>query len=824
MGPGHRIPFKRPHSTYSVTYFLNSVKYYVRMVNSSESGSADHPEHGKNFIRKIIQNDLANGTHDTVVTRFPPEPNGYLHIGHAKSIVLNFGLAQAFDGRCHLRFDDTNPETENKTYVESIKEAVRWLGYDWGEHLYFASDYFETFYRYAVTLIKQGDAYVDSLSEEEIRDYRGTVDEPGTPSPYRDRSVEKNLELFEGMKEGAFDEGEHVLRARIDMSSEHMLMRDPLLYRIRHREHYRRGDEWCIYPMYDFAHPLEDAIEDVTHSLCTLEFATNRVLYDWVLEHGLDEEEQPDRPHQYEFSRLNLNYTVMSKSKLRNLIEQGLLDDWDDPRLPTIMGLRRRGVPPSAIRLFCDRLGVTRTQGRVEIGQFEHTIRDDLETKAPRVMGIVHPLKVTITNFPEDETDRLEAPHWPRNVDRSDAREVPFSKHLYIDRDDFRRDPPEGFIRLAPGREVRLRYGYYITCEEVVEDEEGNVVKLRCRYDPETRGGTAPDGRSPDGTLHWVSADHARPVEIRSYDRLFEVPNPENKERSYEAYLNPDSLVVTQGYVEPSLLDERFGERVQFERVGYFWPDPEAGTEEQPVYNQIVPLRDSWSEDGEDRRDMEEKRREKRKEKERQRRRSMAGERDPVNDLDDEQMRQFERFHEALNVDREEAVILARDPDASSFFERVVSRNDRPVVTARLLVNDVRAVFDEISESSLPFSPQQFGTFVALVDDDVISSRAADEVFDEMVETGRDPDEIVEERDLRQVGDRDMLEPIVHEVLDQHPEQVTEYRNGKEGVVDFFIGQVMRETGGAADPSLTRSLLLERLEDHSSSDPVREQD
>ncbi len=786
-------------------------------MNTSTSTDSSATEHGENFIRKIIERDLSEGQHSCVVTRFPPEPNGYLHIGHAKSIVLNFGLANEFDGRCHLRFDDTNPVTENEEYVESIKEAVRWLGYDWGEHLYFASDYFDDFYRYALKLVEQGDAYVDSLDEEKISEYRGSVDEPGRPSPYRERSTEENLDLLSGMKAGEFDEGEHVLRAKIDMSSEHMLMRDPLLYRIRHREHYRQGDSWCIYPMYDFAHPLEDAIEDVTHSLCTLEFATNRVLYDWVLEHCLDDEELPERPHQYEFSRLNLNYTVMSKSKLRALIERELVDGWDDPRLPTIMGLRRRGVPPSAIRSFCHRIGVTRTQGRVEIGQFEHTIRDQLETSAPRVMGVVDPLKVTITNFPPDQTEWIEAPHWPRNVDRSETRDLPFSRTLYIDRDDFREDPPEGYIRLAPGREVRLRHGYFITCEEVIENNGGEVTELRCTYDPETRGGVAPDGRSPEGTIHWVSAEHADPIEIRSYDRLFKVPDPRGREDSYEAYLNPDSLVLSSGYVEPALLEDLSEQRVQFERIGYFWPDPESGSGDRPVYNQIVPLRDSWSEEDKNRREMEEKREEKRKQKERQRQRSLAGERDPVKDLEEEMMERFRSYREEQGVPREEAVVIARDEKLSEFFEKVVASNERPVPTAKWLVNDLMRVLKNCSIETLSIGPERFGTFVTLVDDGIISSGAADEVFDEMIETGRDPEEIVEARDLRQVDNRDRLEPIIEEVLKEHPEQVREYLDGKEGVVDFFIGRVMRETDGAADPSLTRKIFLEELREKEQS-------
>lgn len=764
------------------------------------------------FIHEIIEEDLKNGNHTNVVTRFPPEPNGYLHIGHAKSIVLNFELARQYDGQCHLRFDDTNPETESMEYVESIKEAVKWLGYDWGEHLYFASDYFDQFYEYAVRLVENGDAYVDSLDEETISEYRGSVNEPGKPSPYRDRSIEENLELFSAMKEGEFEQGEHVLRARIDMSSEHMIMRDPLLFRILHREHYRLDDEWCIYPMYDFAHPLEDAIEDVTHSLCTLEFNTNRVLYDWVLEHCLTEGEKEERPHQYEFSRLHLNFTVMSKSKLRYLIENGFVDGWDDPRLPTMMGLERRGVPATAVRSFCRDIGVSRTQGRVEISRFEHAIRDELEEKAPRVMGVVDPLRVVITNFPEDETDWIEAPHWPRNIDRSETRDLPFTKELYIDRDDFREDPPEGYHRLAPGREVRLRYGYFITCEDVVRNDDGEIVELRCSYDPDTRGGEAPNGRSPSGTIHWVSIPHALPAEIRSYDRLFRVSNPTEREEPFENYLNEHSLDVSTGYVEPSINDLPTDQRVQFVRVGYFWQDPEQSSADDLVLNQIVSLRDSWEEGGDQAKDMQQKRKEKQAWKQRQRRRSLEGERDMVEELDPDQKTRFEEYTTSHNVGREEAVVIARDPDLSVFFEEAVE--DRPAhseAIANWIVNDLKRECKEKTLEEIPITPAEFARLVELVEEGEISTRAADDVFETMVRTGEDPEDVVDERNLRKVGDEDELQPVIEEIIEQNPDQVEEFKQGKEGVIDYFVGQVMQKTGGSADPSLTKELLKNEL-------------
>ncbi|PSQ73350.1 MAG: glutamine--tRNA ligase, partial [Bacteroidetes bacterium QH_1_64_81] len=636
-------------------------------------------------------------------------------------------------------------------------------------------------------LIKQGDAYVDSLDEEEIREYRGTVEEPGTPSPYRDRSVEENLELFRKMKEGAFEDGEHVLRAKIDMSSPHMIMRDPLLFRIKHAHHYRQGDDWCIYPMYDYAHPLEDAIEDITHSLCTLEFDNNRRVYDWVTEHCLDEEEIPFRPRQYEFNRLNLGYTVMSKTKLGHLIEEGLVGGWDDPRLPTLAGLRRRGVPPSAIRSFCREVGVTRSQSRVQIDHFEHALRDDLNPKAPRVMAVLDPLKVIITNWDEGEVDWINANHWPRDIDKDETRPVPFTRELYIERDDFREDPPDDFIRLAPGREVRLRHAYFFTCEEVIRDEDGTVTELRGTVDPETRGATAPDGRSPEGTLHWVSATHGVPFEARLYDRLFEVPAPDAREEHFTGFINPDSLNVQRGVLEPAVRDLAADQRVQFERQGYFWPDPDDSTPDALVYNQIVPLRDTWGdEDRLTQAELEQRRREKEERKERQRERSLKGKTDPVKNLDDAQQNRFERYHEALGLSRNDAATIAGNELLGALKDRTVA--------------------------DLPFGPEVFASLVRLVDTDVISTRGADEVFTELVENGGSPEAIVDERDLRQVDDTEALRPTVRAVLDDHPDEVARYRDGKKSLVGFFMGQVMDATNGAANPELARELLQDELD------------
>lgn len=777
------------------------------------------PDTRSNFIYNIIEEDLEAGTYgNRVVTRFPPEPNGYLHIGHAKSIVLNFGIkhdyADRADTQCHLRFDDTNPETESPEYVDSIKQAVQWLGYDWEEHEYYASDYFEQFYQYAITLIKQGDAYVDSLDEEEIREYRGTVEAPGTPSPYRDRSVEENLELFRKMKAGEFEDGAHVLRAKIDMSSPHMIMRDPLLFRIKHAHHYRQGDDWCLYPMYDYAHPLEDAIEDITHSLCTLEFDNNRRVYDWVLEHCLDEDELPSRPRQYEFNRLNLGYTVMSKTKLRHLIEEDLVDGWDDPRLPTISGLRRRGVPPSAIRAFCREVGVTRSQSRVQIGHFEHALRDDLNPKAPRVMAVLDPLKVVVTNWDADEVDWIDANHWPRDIDKDETRPVPFTRTFYIERDDFREDPPDDFFRLAPGREVRLRHAYFFACEEVVRDEDGTVTELRGTIDRGTRGATAPDGRSPTGTLHWVSASHGVPFKARLYDRLFEVPDPDAREAHFTKFLNADSLNVRTGVLEPAVRDLAANQRVQFERQGYFWPDPEDSTPDALVYNQIVPLRDTWGEDedGLTQDELERRRREKEKRKERQRERSLKGKTDPVQSLSTAQYDRFERYDD-LGLSHNDAAVIARHEALADFFDAAREHYDAPSTLANWAVNELLGVVkDDRTVEDLPFGPNAFATLIRLVDTDAITTRGADAVFDVLLQDGGDPEAIVDEHDLRQVDDTDALRSTVHSVLDDYPDEVARYRDGKKGLIGFFMGQVMDATNGAANPELTRDLLQDELE------------
>ncbi|MCY4154341.1 MAG: glutamine--tRNA ligase/YqeY domain fusion protein [Gammaproteobacteria bacterium] len=548
------------------------------------------------FIRKIIEDDIAQGRCPAGIhTRFPPEPNGYLHIGHAKAICLNFGMATEYQGKCNLRFDDTNPEKEDLKYVEAIQEDVRWLGFDWEDRLFFASDYFTRLFEFAVALIEQGKAYVDALSAEQMREYRGTLTEPGVDSPYRERPVAENLDLFRRMKAGEFADGELSLRAKIDMRAPNLNLRDPVIYRIRRTPHYRAGAAWCIYPMYDFTHCLSDALEHVTHSLCSLEFEDHRPLYDWFI----DNLDTPARPRQYEFARLNLEYTVLSKRRLVELVEGGYVRGWDDPRMPTLSGLRRRGFTPHSLRTFCARIGLTKNDTWIDASMLEHAIRDELGVTAPRRMAVLRPLKVVIDNYPDDQEELLDAANHPQDPSMG-TRQIPFGKVLYIEQDDFMEDAPRKFFRLAPGREVRLRYAYFITCNEVIKDAaSGAVLELRCSYDPATRGGNAPDGRKVKGTLHWVSARHAQPAQVRLYDRLFAVANPDQGKQDWKSCLNPASLkILDDCLIEPDLTQAAPEQRFQFERLGYFCADRQDWQPDQPVFNRIVTLRDSWAKMG----------------------------------------------------------------------------------------------------------------------------------------------------------------------------------------------------------------------------------
>jgi glutaminyl-tRNA synthetase len=551
------------------------------------------PSPPTNFIRTIIDEDLKSGKHDTIVTRFPPEPNGYLHIGHAKSICINFGLARDYKGRCHLRFDDTNPTKEETEYVETIKDSVRWLGFDWGEHLYYASDYFEQLYQWAELLIEKGKAYVDDLTSDQIREYRGTLTEPGKASPYRDRTVEENLDLFRRMRSGEFPDGSRVLRAKIDMASPNMNMRDPVMYRILHATHPHTGEDWCIYPMYDYAHGQSDSIEGITHSICTLEFEDHRPLYDWFVDQlGIY------HPQQIEFARLNLTYTVMSKRKLLELVRERHVSGWDDPRMPTLVGMRRRGYSPESIRNFCERIGVGKNDSWIDVGILEESVREDLNERAPRVMCVLRPLRIVIVNYPEETTEEFDAANHPNNPEMG-SRKVPFSRVIYIERDDFMEEPPKGYFRLAPGREVRLRYAYIVKCVDVVKDKKsGEIVEIHCSYDPDTRGGSAPDGRKIKGTIHWVSAPHSIEAEVRLYDRLFDSPNPggEKGGPDWKSCINPDSIeTLPTCRLEPGLAGAGPEDRFQFERQGYFCVDLVDSKPGSPVFNRTVTLRDSWA-------------------------------------------------------------------------------------------------------------------------------------------------------------------------------------------------------------------------------------
>ncbi len=770
------------------------------------------------FIRAIVIRDNATGKWGgKVATRFPPEPNGYPHIGHAKSICLNFGVAAEFGGTCNLRFDDTNPTTEDMEYVRAIERDVRWLGFDWGDRKFYASDYFEQLYQHAIHLIETGKAYVDSLSEEEIREYRGTITEPGRPSPHRDRSVEDNLDLFARMRAGEFPDGSHVLRARIDMAANNMLMRDPVLYRIiRDAHHYRTGDTWKIYPLYDFTHCLSDSIEGITHSLCTLEFENNRELYDWVL----DNTPVDCRPRQTEFARLNLSYTVVSKRQLLQLVEQGIVTGWDDPRMPTLSGLRRRGYTPESIRNFCDRIGIAKTHNVIDIAQLEFSIRDDLNRKVPRVLCVLRPLKVVIENYPDGSVEELEAPYYPDDVPKQGSRGLPFSRVIYIEQDDFTEDPPEGWFRLAPGREVRLRYAYFIRCTEVVRDQEsGEVTELRCTYDPATRGGDAADGRKVRGTLHWVSAEHSLPAEVRLYDRLFLHEDPGGQEADFKTFLNPNSLeVLTDSRIEPSVAGA--GDSFQFERQGYFALDAADVSRRRNgalVFNRTVTLRDTWAKiagDGEHARRAAaaaDKAARKAATKARQRRLSLAEAPALERPLTPRQQRVFERYHGELGLPRPTAGLLAADPALSRLFDRALEVSGQAKAVANWIVNELLRELKDRTIEDLPFGGEQLGELVSMIASGTISGTVAKDVFAEMLQTGKRARDIVAAEGLEQLGDSSDLEPLVDRVFDDHRDKVEQYRAGKTALMGFFIGQVMSASRGRANPQLVRELLSDRL-------------
>jgi glutaminyl-tRNA synthetase len=767
-----------------------------------------------NFITVIIDEDLSSGRVQEVVTRFPPEPNGYLHVGHLKAIVLDFGVADDYGGRTNLRFDDTNPTTESVEFVEAMKRDIQWLGFEWDQQVH-ASDYFEQLYGHAVRLIEGGKAYVDSLSEAEIREYRGTVTEPGRPSPYRERSAAENLDLFERMRRGEFAEGSHVLRAKIDMAARNMVMRDPLLYRIRHAHHYRTGHSWHIYPLYDFAHPLSDAIEGVTHSLCTLEFENNRELYDWLLENTFP----APRPHQYEFARLNLEYTVLSKRRLVTLVNSGHVGGWDDPRMPTIAGMRRRGVTPEALRDLVNRVGVTKAASRSDIALLEHSIRDDLNTEAPRVLAVIDPLRVVLSNYPQGSSEEFDASYWPHDVPRQGSRRLGFGRELYIDRSDFAEEPPKGWRRLSPGAEVRLRHGYVIRCDEVVRDEHGEVVELICSYDPETKDRN-PEGRRVPGTIHWVDAATGVPAEFRLYDRLFSDPEPGAGEGEFTERLNPESLVVRRGFVEPSLLDDAVTTdlssethggpklRYQFERLGYFCPDHRDSRPDALVFNRIVTLKDSWSGTGKRR---EEQARETPSAPPTRVAAERQGARDPLAELDDRQRALFTRYHDVMRLDERDSLLLAGNQSLSRFFEAAVHRHDNPAGIANWIVNELLRELKGRSLEDLPLSAEALAELVALIDEGTISGRAGKDVFARMLATGDSPGALVETLGLRQMSDESEIKPLVVRLIAGNRDKARAYREGKTGLSGFFVGQVMRETDGRANPQLVKEIVEQEL-------------
>jgi len=745
----------------------------------------------KNFLTAIVEEDLKNGKYKEIVTRFPPEPNGFPHIGHAKSIFINFGIASEYNGRCNLRMDDTNPTKEDTAYVEALEDAVKWLGYDWDGSVRFTSDYFGKLYEYARQLIKMGKAYVDSLSEEEIRQYRGTVTEAGKRSKYAQRSVEENLDLFERMKNGEFKEGEHILRAKIDMSAANMKMRDPLLYRIRHAEHFRTGDTWKIYPMYDFAHCLSDYMEGVTHSICTLEFENNREIYDWVLD---TLELEPPRPYQHEFARLNINYTVMSKRKLLELVEGGYVSGWDDPRLPTIAGYRRKGYTPEAILTFCDQIGVAKANSVVDVSQLEFCIRDDLNQKVPRVLCVLDPLKVTIENYEGSEV--IDAPYYPHDIDKEGSREIPFSREIYIDRGDFEENPPKGYFRLTPEQPVRLRHGYIIACKEIVKDADGNVIEIKAEYYPDSKSGSDTSGIKVKSAIQWVSAPEAKEVELRLYERLFATEFPEGIED-----LNPDSLKVVKALIEPAVITDKPDERFQFEREGYFYADPVDYSDEKPVFNKIVGLKDSWG-----KKKKAPQRREKREEKKVQ----IDGE---VAPMTPEQESLFERYTKELKLNSEVANTLARDAELSNLYEEALSSLKNPLNLANIVANEVAREIKEKGLSSLKFTPQDIAELVAMLDDEKISSKIAKQVFEEMAKSGAKPAQIVEEKGLVQISDPAQILPIIDEVIAKNPDNVAKFKDGNKKLLGFFVGQVLKATGGKANPKLVNELVAQKLQD-----------
>ncbi|MFT4702633.1 MAG: glutaminyl-tRNA synthetase [Bradymonadia bacterium] len=771
-----------------------------------------------NFLSAIIRADLETGKYGRrLVTRFPPEPNGYLHIGHAKSICLNFGLAEQFGGHCHLRFDDTNPLAEEDEYVKAIQEDIAWLGFEWGEHLYFASDYFGVMYDLAVKLINDGKAYVDSVDGETLRELRGSFTEPGRPSEFHSRSVEENLDLFARMRAGEFPDGEHVLRAKIDLSASNMVMRDPLLYRIRKAAHHRTGDAWCIYPMYDYAHCIEDALEGVTHSLCSLEFENNRELYDWMLaETGANPSLHPRNPYgvattappeQREFARLSLENTVMSKRKLRRLVEEGHVDGWNDPRMPTISGLRRRGVRPQAIRAFCDMIGVARTNSLVDYEKFEFCVRDDLNAVAPRTMVVLDPLPVVFTNLPDGWREELDAPLFPEDVPRDDTRLVPITREIVIERSDFALEPPKGWRRLSPGEEVRLRYGYIVRCDEAITNAQGEVIELRCTLDLETRSGDAADGRKVKGTIHWVSATEGKPIAVRLYDRLFTDAQPDALD-DFLAAVNPNARVdLPSALAEPYVASLPAGEHVQFERTGFFFTDARP---EGIVFNRTVGLRDAWAKRNDAPAPARKAERHEKSEAGFVRPPDTSPERDAIRAQNATLEAAFERLRDELALDVTDADVLTGDVALLAWFDAAAAGADAATI-AKWVVNDVVRESKDAPLSELAFGPADLRELVGLVDAGSLSATAAREVFDAMAQGEGSATSVMDARGLKQLDDADALGAIVDDVIADHPDETVRYREGKTSLIGFFVGKAMKASRGAASPAAVRELLMAKL-------------
>ncbi|MBX3207297.1 MAG: glutamine--tRNA ligase/YqeY domain fusion protein [Labilithrix sp.] len=773
-------------------------------------GETRRPE-PTDFIREMIRADVAAKRHGgQVVTRFPPEPNGYLHIGHAKAICIDFGIAKEMGGRCHLRMDDTNPTTEDMEYVEAIKRDVRWLGFDWGEHLYYASDYFERFYYLGEKLIERGRAYVCDLPEETFsKEYRGTITEHGKESPYRARSVEENLDLFRRMRAGEFADGAKVLRARIDMTSPNMKMRDPPLVRIKHAHHYRTENTWCIYPLYDYAHCLEDSFEGVTHSLCTLEFESARELYDWVIQAT----EVPHVPRQTEFARLNITYMVMSKRKLLQLVEGKHVRGWDDPRMPTIAGLRRRGYTPEAIREFIGRVGVAKNISTVDIALLEHTVREDLDRRSPRVMAVLRPLEVVIDSFPEGELEEIDAPYWPpgtepaADVARTGSRKLAFSRRVFIDREDFAEAPPKGWHRLAPGRRVRLRHAYIVTCTSVDKDETGAIVRVHCTHDPATRGGNAPAGERVDGTLHWVSAERAADVEVRLYDRLFVSENPGEGDADYLTELNPASLAVLVGKAEPSLAAATVGERFQLERVGFFVVDEDTAPG-AIVLSRTVALKDSWQKVVARAEPAAAKTPDSKKEK-REKKPAAPVEAAPV-ELSPEAI----ALRDAHGLPPETARVIAQEALLAALFAGATEApkgKELAKAVATLLANDVLGELRSKRLEAVPFDGPALVELADLVKDGTIGSAQTKEVLAAMLASGKSPRAIVADKGLAQIASADALGPIVEQVLADNADAVGRYKAGNVNVVGALVGMVMKKSGGRANAKLVKELLEKKL-------------